>query len=191
MSSNLISISPKVTHKVNSCKFDKFNLKYWNINSIRNKLFEIENEINTNCNKIIHFLALTETRLSRNETGFYNIPNYKAYYSCRDDGHGGAALFVHISLDSSLIESAVLYKINYVIVKIPALRASIAVLYKKPIVSNDKFFSVLAQIITKTNKVILIGDTNLNVQKQSTHIAEYCTVFGSLGYHLLNNTVEE
>ena len=30
-------------------------------------------------------------------------PNYNAFFSCREDGHGGAALFVHNSLDCNLI----------------------------------------------------------------------------------------
>lgn len=153
---------------------------------MRNKIFEIENEVSSHSNKIVHFVALTETRIFQNETDLFNLPNFRAYFSCRDDGHGGAALFVHDSLDSSLVESACLFKINYVIVKIPALRSSIAVLYKKPTVSNSKFFAVLTQILSKTNNIILIGDTNINIQKHGTNITEYLSLVESLGCQLLN-----
>lgn len=183
-----VKYDPKVTHKINSFKFDQFNMKYWNINSMRNKIFEIENEVSLVSNKTVHFVALTETRIFENEIDLFNLPNFKAYFSCRDDGHGGAALFVHESLDSSLVESACLFKINYVIVKIPALRASIAVLYKKPTVSNSKFFAVLTQILSKTNNIILIGDTNINVQKHGPNITEYLSLIESLGCRLLNST---
>lgn len=115
-------IVPNVNHGVNWTKFDNFNLKYWNANSIRNKLYTIEDEINSNSDKIIHFIAITETRIFSHQTDFYNIQNYNAYFNCRNDGYGGVALYVHESLNSNLIESAEEHKINYVIVKIPDIR---------------------------------------------------------------------
>lgn len=177
----------EIAHSLNKTKFDQFNLKYLNINSIRNKIFELENEINSN-NKKIQFIALTEIRIFPNESDLFNLPNYNSYFSCCTDGHRGAALFVHDSIDSSLIESNTQFKINYVIVKIPALKASIAVIYKKPTVSKEKFFTVLTHILTKANNIILVGDTNFNVQGHSTKITEYYSLIDSLGCSLLNNT---
>lgn len=69
-------IKPKVIHKVNWTKFDTINIKYWNANSIRNKLYTIENEINSNIGKIVHIIAITETRIFDNQTEFYNLLLY-------------------------------------------------------------------------------------------------------------------
>lgn len=182
------TVLPKVQYRVNSLKFDHFNLKYLNINSLRSKLFEIENDIYNNNTQIFHFIALTETRIFSNETGLFNLPNYKSYFSCRDDGHGGAALFIHESIDSNLTESGEMFKVNYVIVKIPSIKASIAVLYKKPTVSNSKFCTVLAHILHKTNKLILIGDMNIDIQKQNSNSSEYFSLINSLGCRLLNSS---
>lgn len=131
---------------------------------------------------------MTETRVLLNETDLFNLPNYNSYFSCREDGYGGSALFVHESLDSCLVESAELFKVNFVIVKIPTLKACIAVLYKEPTVSISRFCTVLAHILGKTNKLILIGDMNINIQEQSSHIAEYLSLIESLGCRLLNST---
>lgn len=177
----------EVSHRRNITKTDQFNLKYLNINSIKHKLFEIENDIHRT-NKIIQFIALTETRILPDEADLYNIPNYKSYHSCRDDGHGGAALYVHSSLDSCLVESDVLFKVNFVIVKIPPLKVSIAVVYKKPTVSSNKFLTVLAHIISKANKLILVGDSNINIQNQCVKVTEYCSLIDSLGHRLLNSS---
>lgn len=95
---------------------------------------------------------------------------------------------MHDSVDSSLVESNIQFKINYLIVKVPALKASIAVVYKKPTVSKEKLFTVLTYILTKTNNLILIGDTNFNIQGHSTKITEYYSLIDSLGCCLLNNT---
>lgn len=94
---------------------------------------------------------------------------------------------MHDSVESSLVESNVLYKVNYVIVRIPCIKASIAVLYKKPTVSNNKFLAALSHILSKTNNIILIGDTNINIQKHSAKTTEYLSLFRSLGYQLLNS----
>lgn len=182
------TVLPKVQYRVNSLKFDHFNLKYLNINSLRSKLFEIENDIYNNNTQIFHFIALTETRIFSNETDLFNLPNYKSYFSCRDDGHGGAALFIHESIDSNLTESGEMFKVNYVIVKIPSIKASIAVLYKKPTVSNSKFCTVLAHILHKTNRLIFIGDMNIDIQKQNSNSSEYFSLINSLGCRLLNSS---
>lgn len=156
-----------ITQKVSWIKYDQFNMVYWNINSLRNKLYDIEEIAHQKITKIIHFIALTETRIFYHETDFFNLPNYHTYFSNRSDGHGGAALFVHDTLDSNLVASGEEFKVNYVIVNIPAIKTSIAVLYKKPTVCLNKFLIVLNKILDQTNNVVLIGDTNLDVQSHN------------------------
>lgn len=178
-----------VTHKADvKRKFDAFNLDYWNINSIKNKIYLIENDVNSHNGKTIHFIALSETRIKENETTFYNLPNYKSYFNCRKDGHGGVALYVHESVDSNLVESDEKFKINYVIVNVPAIRSSIAVIYKKPTVSIDKFLEILTYILTKTNRIILVGDTNINIQNSNNHTHRYHLLVQSLGSSIMNST---
>lgn len=128
-------ITPKVTQRVNWTKYDNFNLIYWNANSIGNKLYLIENEIDmhSNLNKTIHFIAITETRIFPSQTEFYNLSNYNAFFNCRSDGYGGVALYVHESTNCNLIEASEEQKINYIIVRIPDIRSCIAVIYKKTI----------------------------------------------------------
>lgn len=146
-----------VSQKTNWTKNDQFNMLYLNINSIRNKLYDLEDIVSKNKSKITHLIAFTETRISDNETEFFNIPNYNSYYSNRSDGHGGAALFVHNSLDSNLIASGVKFKVNFVIVNIPILKTSIAIVYKKPTVSISEFLTVLIKILERANRIIVIG----------------------------------
>lgn len=181
---NLLDVN--VVQRVNWTKFDQFNLIYWNINSIRNKLYDIEDIVYKNSKKTTHFIALTETRILDSETDFFNIPNYKSYFSNRNDGHGGAALFVHNSLDSNLIMSGVEFKINFVIVNIPTIKTSIAVVYKKPTVSISKFLDVLNKILDQTNKIIVIGDMNLDIQTDNSNIKQYITAVNAAGCCLLN-----
>lgn len=185
------SLSLDVTQKINwakqGAKYDQSNLMYWNINSIRNKLFDIEEIVIQKRAKTNHFIALIETRISENETDLFNVPNYNAFFSSRSDEHGGAALYVHDSLDSNLIASNVEFKTNYVIVNFPILKTSIAVVYKKPTVSTSKFILVLNKIFDHTNKIILIGDSNIDIQLQNNCTEQYISALNSADCCLLNN----
>lgn len=181
---NLLDVN--VVQRVNWTKFDQFNLNYWNINSIRNKIFDIEETVYQNRKKITQFIALTETRILDSETEFFNIPNFKPYFSNREDGHGGAALYVHNSIDSNLIMSGVEFKVNFVVVNIPIINTSIAVIYKKPTVSINKFLVVLNKILEKTNKIILIGDMNLDIQTNNNCIQQYTNTVNAAGCCILN-----
>lgn len=72
--------------------------------------------------------------------------------------------------------------------KIPDIRSSIAVVYKKRSVSFAVFSTVITKILTKTNRMILIGDTNINIQNNNNHTTQYLTLIESLGCHSLNSS---
>lgn len=94
------------------------------------------------------------------------------------------ALYVHESINSNLIVAAEEQKINYVIVRIPVIRSCIAVVYKKPSV----WFATFSTTNILTNRVILIGDTNINIQNTNTQTLQYRSLIESLGCHLLNSS---
>lgn len=81
---NILNVN--AIQKVNWTEYDQINLLYSNINSIRNKLYDLEDVAHSSTSKIIHFIALTETRIFDTETDFINLPNYNSYflvqYSC-------------------------------------------------------------------------------------------------------------
>lgn len=71
----------------NRLVFGKYNILYININGLTNKLDDLEliiTEFNVKYpKKIVHFIALTETRLFDSQTLFFNLPQYTAYYCSR------------------------------------------------------------------------------------------------------------
>lgn len=102
-----------VTHYLHTFPYGKINLLYININSLRNKIEEIEIMLGSHGNKIIHFIALAEIRIKQEENNKYCIKGYTEHFSNRDDGHGGVALYVHDSFISCLIESECNADINF------------------------------------------------------------------------------
>lgn len=72
----------------------QFTILYININSIQNKIEKIESliKIAEGKNSIVHFIALAEIKLEKEQNKYYNIENYNAYFNNRIDGDGGVAL---------------------------------------------------------------------------------------------------
>lgn len=142
-----------IQHSNSKIIFGKFNLLYLNINSLRNKLNDIEFDLYnlTRKNKqTIHFIALTETRIGDCEIPFINIQNYNAYHRTRSDGNGGVALFVHHTLTSNLIDARTVNNIESITIDILNIGVKVMVIYKQPPVNGDIFMhELLSHIETK------------------------------------------
>lgn len=166
----------------------KYNLLYININSLRYKLFELEAQIKlyNNNNTILHFIALTEVRIYDYETGFFNLPNYNVHFSTRSDGDGGCALFIHNSLNCELISADSTHNIDSVMVKIIDLNLFIIVIYKQPTVSFNLFSEIINRLVCTGNRMILVGDANIDLLTSANHTRTYINYLLENGLHILN-----
>lgn len=180
----------RLQHSVNKMIFGKYNLIYLNINSLLNKIDELETTINIlNNNKrhnVIHLIALTETRLHDYQIQYFNMQNYTAYYCTRQDGYGGCALFVHASLNSNLIEKNSTQNVEILTVKVVELDLNVMVVYKQPLVNNDVFNNILQTCILDKRKMITIGDMNVDLLKNSNSTRHYIDLLTSNGQVILN-----
>lgn len=176
-------------HRLNAFTLDKLNLLYLNINSIRNKIDEIEFIIAQYPHKIIQFIALTEIRITSENNRFFHIPNYNVFFNNRNSGDGGVALYVHYSIQSTLCISECHQNINYLLINLNKLKFNIAVIYKKPTVNNTTFFEYINNKLITNRRTIIIGDTNTDLLNKK-NIA-YTQIIESNGYKLLNNIIRE
>lgn len=172
----------------------KYDILYFNINSIVNKLDEIEIHLyellKTHSNTFIHCIALTEVRLHEQQTSFFNIPHYTAFFSTRADGYGGSALYVHDSINAHLIEKKSTNNIEYVLVNLFELSASVAVVYKQPSVNDDLFIDFMHRFIENKKNIIIVGDMNLNLLVDTNTIKQYVDTVSSNGYIVLNKITD-
>lgn len=144
-----------ITHKTHVASFGKVNILYLNINSLKNKLNELEFLIGSYGNTIIHIIALTEIRTKTEENDKYCLHEYNAYFSNRQDGHGGVALYIHESFLSCLVESECTNNINFLCGKIIDLNIFIGVIYKQPLVSKSGFMEYMGSKIETIQNMIL------------------------------------
>lgn len=167
----------------------KFNLMYLNVNSVRNKLNDLELELfnlTKNKRQVIHFIALTETRINDYETPYINIQNYNSYHCTRIDGNGGCALFVHDSLSSNLSFKLSESNIELLAVHIFDIGINVMVIYKQPPVKGDIFIEALHSRIENNAKMIIIGDANLNLLNDNNTNKKYIDMLSVNGFSVLN-----
>lgn len=183
----MLNSSVNVNHFNYTLKCDKqFNILYININSLRNKLEDLEHLIGnfSNDNITIHFLALCEVRIDDNECMFFNLPNYSAHFCCKQKNSGGVALFCHSSLPSVTVNRLSIVDIDFLCVRIVQLNLKICVIYKNPTVSMSVFLPIFDSILEKDNRCNIIGDFNINLL--SNDAAPYINAIHVNSFYLLN-----
>lgn len=172
----------------------KCNILYININSIQNKLDDLEINIHNITqkykNQVIHIIALTEIRLQEHLTQYYNIPHYASYFQTRSDGHGGCALFIHDSITSNLIEKKSIQNIEFITVSIIELNVSITVVYKQPAVEVNLFIDTFKSIIGNKKNIIVVGDFNINILKDLNSTRRFIDTIVANGFIILNKVKE-
>lgn len=183
-----------IKYKKNLLKLGKFNIIYLNINSLRNKLDELEELIHETQNsnrKIVHFICLTESRLNDEDTRYYNINGYTAFHCTRADGYGGTVLFVHESLSCNLLAKKSQSNIELILVNIVELSLNIIVVYKQPPVSSDILINLLIPLLENRGKSIVLGDFNINLLNDSIATNQYTHTMISRGLIFLNKVDEK
>lgn len=190
---NPIQNQMNLKHINHRLSMGKFNILYLNINSILHKLDEIEIHLHSilkDANKTIHCIALTEVRIHEHQTSFFNIPSYTSFYSTRNDGYGGCALFVHESNSAHLVERQSKNNIDCITVNLMELSTSIIIVYKQPAVNNDVLMEFLNVFTDNKKNFILLGDMNLNLLNNSHIVKKYIDFWSSSGCIPLNKISE-
>lgn len=178
-------------YTLNKLNLGKFNILYFNINSILNKLddleIEIERILHDNNGNHIHIIALTEIRLHEHLTKYFNFRNYKSYFVTRHDGYGGCAIFVHDCVSSALNEKKSANNVEILAVNLIGMNLTVAVVYKQPVVNNDIFIGQLESFIENKKNLIVVCDMNLNLLDDSPSIKRYTDTLIANGFAILNH----
>lgn len=183
-----------IKYNLKQAKLDKFNILYLNINSLRNKLDELEiniHNIQKSNGKIIHFVALTETRVFEADTPFFNLNGYASFHCTRNDGYGGCALFVHGSLTGCMVNNISVHNIETLSINIVELSLIVSIVYKQPSVSDSILIDKVIDIMERRGKQIILGDFNINLLTNSNPVNKYIESIVANGFTVINKLEEK
>lgn len=178
----------KIKYSSSKVQLGDINLLYININSIRNKISEIELQIQQieKNGKSVHLVALTEIKLNEEEIKYYNIEGYTAFYCCNTNKSGGVAIFCKDGIKASLITKNFKEKMNFLCIHINDIDMNIAVFYKIPTANNDVFLNCINNVLENNSKMILVGDFNIDLLSKKPEVKKYLNIINAQSYFILN-----
>lgn len=166
----------------------KYNILYMNINSLLNKLNDLEvviEEHKGNGN-LIHFIALTEVRLDDQSSEYYNIDDYTAFYCNKQRNSGGVALFCHNTMSCAPLFQMNVCGVDVLGISVFNLNIKIAVIYKQPTVLFSQMLPILECLLEKYHRCVMVGDMNIDLLRNNADTIRFSNTIEANGYCILN-----
>lgn len=165
------------------------NILYLNIISLRNKLHDLETYIHT-LSFIPDIIFLTEVRISKEESIYYNLPNYSSIFSTRQPNKkkksgGGVGCFIHINHTYNIVSEISNDLDNYLLINLPDNNINLGLVYTPPDADKAVMIKNLESFFTNVPSII-IGDFNINLLDKSNETREYLDCVLANNFYILN-----
>lgn len=159
----MISNSLYNSHNFNILSLNARSLSSINkFNSFRNILFELDD--------LPKVISIQETWFNKDLVQLFNIDNFSAVHSCRDDSYGGVSIYIHKSLKFDVIENINSNFCNIINIALPDILFDGKILnlvsyYRSPKCSLDSFFNLIESILFRIFNLpcLVFGDTNIDL----------------------------
>lgn len=178
-----------VMYYSNEIVASKYSILRINVKSLKNKLDDLELFVHNQKKRNdieFYILVLTEINIFKEDSKYYNLPSYNAYFSTNESGEGGVALYIHRSLTSGVIEKLENDQINCIIANIPDLKIHVGVLNSHPNTTTESILRYYKKILRKTKETILFCDTNVNLLDSNASTTRYINAIKNNQYSVLN-----
>lgn len=170
-----------------------FQLNVRGLNDMRK--LDVVKEILQRYRQRVDVLILGETWLKRDCVQLYQINGYKSIFSCRDDSHGGLAVFVRSGINFDTCINRVLDGFHHIHLQLHSHNKKIDLhaVYRPPIFDARRFLHEIEQILastTKSHECILAGDFNIPVNLVANNaVQEYIRLLTSFSMVVSNTSV--
>ena len=140
-----------------------------------------------------HVIILTETWFKSSEDAdHFQLPNYTHYYSVRTDSRGGGvSIYVHNTLNHSLVDEVYAGGINYLWVRLEKHAVNIGAVYNPGNNNTREFLEVYSSQLIRKPRSIVFGDFNIDLLTKNSKTKYYRDAMKESGYGFLNNIHED
>lgn len=175
--------------RITECK--DLIMLYFNAQSLRNKLDDIELlilEIENNIKHKIHIIAISEIWIYENENRIYNLDNFNSFISNRQsDRSGGCLLFIREEFDVTVCKNIEFEKSNFLLVRLNRENINVACIYRYNETQVENFVDKFEEEILSVKNTVILGDININLQKNSNGVNLYKDIILANGFNLINS----
>lgn len=187
----LSDFNKKYVRVVTNC----LNVIQWNIRGLNDmeKFDELIYFVNE-CGMDIDVIVVGETMMKKQNSTIYNIPGYRAFFSCRDNSAGGLAVFVKTSLDYKLIKTQTISGLHYIHLelKLQGNTFNTVGIYRPPSFDYSEFQNIVESWLltaTPSKPFLIIGDVNVPINLHNNNVVNrYKNFLESYGY-VCTNTI--
>lgn len=151
---------------MNSEKLNNLRIVHINARSIRKNMTEVEAFLKIK--KRIDIVMIGETWLYSEEEQFFNITGFTASFVSQNASRGGgSAIYIRQDIKHRVIE--VNSSFNTIVIRLEDTKPgiNIAVCYKSPNDNSHAFIEHVDYLFDKYKKLIVIGDTNIDLLSES------------------------
>lgn len=166
-----------------------FNILHLNIQSLRNKLTTFTNFIQFS-KTIFHVIVLSETHIKKDESHFFNLPNYQAIHCTREGKlSGGVSIFVRKDFSEFDVIHSLDFEFNSsLLIELTRPKIKILGIYKYRNCNFSNFTNHLNKVLEEYSNCLVIGDFNIDLFTISSdqNVKRYFDLIVSSGYIFLN-----
>lgn len=138
-------------------------------------------------------IALTETWITTDTSCLYELPGYKAYFSCRYSLSAGIVVYIKSCYVNELVKSCN-DCVSFVKVRIETqTNLYVTVVYmpsRRDYVTLFDRLGELTECYSSMNQIIM-GDFNLNTLQEDDTIKDYLDILECKGYNLMKHTLRD
>lgn len=171
-----------------NCKILQINARGINVLS----KFDCIKELLERSRERFDVVVICETWIKPDRTHLYQIEGFVGIYSCRNESHGGLAVFTRADLHVEVLANRTIDGFHHIHCQFKSLSSPVDLhaVYRPPGFEVRRFFSELENIISAVRngqKCILVGDTNIPTNMTSNNIVgEYIRLLASYNLVVTN-----
>lgn len=165
------------------------NIFHINVQSIRNKLLELE--LVAHDNNVV-FICINEHWLNDNELNGVSLDNFDLIAKfCRVDKiHGGVCIFARQGFPCSPINfDDLTQEVDFEVAGLRYKNYHIITIYRSPSGDFDRFITLLSKLLDRLFglTVVIGGDFNVKFNTLDPHAVRLCDIFESYGMSFFND----
>lgn len=135
--------------------------------------------------KVPNIIIVQETWFSEDKLNLYEITNYKAIHSFRQDSYGGVSVYIQQHFDYQVKINKVSFNCNIIALKILQRNCSsfnLVAFYRPPSCSLKDFLQVLKASVEVPNcNTVVAGDVNIDLLSSSNQTNQLRRTLSSMG----------
>lgn len=159
------------------------------------KFNKFKNEL-SKFSKLPDVVAIQESWFNERYVQLYNIPGYEAIHCCRDDGYGGASLYLSTRLKYEVLTKKSVNFIDFIIIRMPEIRFSnkplhIVNLYRSQKCDCQSFLHSIEWILDEigSGECIVLGDFNVDMNTKNLKAVSLTNLFSEYDMYTHHNLV--